>query len=279
MPGQQTDRSDQSNGFQEPQVNGLSPETDAERDGQKTAIRQEGWTNYRGNLSILSGFRAGLPSTTEPEDEADSTPIEDRDLRVELEIERGGPCVMDSIDGDITGVDVWLGNEECRVDVDVKKQNGGGNQTSTKQFTSPVCVHCPGAIFPKYGCIPRYLDVRTGSFVMETYLADTDAVSSLVNDLRDRCEQVKIRSLTSTEQQEYTQNCTIDLSPLTPKQREAVHTAQKLGYYEPCSKVELGEIADELGLSSSAVSQRLQRAEANILQQLSCECECWQESG
>lgn len=275
MSREQVDRSSQSGTIRERQRDEYNPE----RDSQKTAIRQEDWTNYRGSLAVLSGIRAGHPSTTDTKDEDESTPVEDRDLRVELEIVRGGPCVMDSIDGDIVGVDVWLSDEKCRVDVDVKKQTDGGNQTSTKQFTSPVCEHCPGAIFPRYGCIPRYLDVRTGSFVMETYLADSEAVSSLVNDLRDRCERVKIRSLTSTEQQEYTQNCTIDLSPLTPKQREAVHTAQELGYYEPCSKVELGEIADELGLSSSAISQRLQRAEANVLQQLSCDCECWQETG
>lgn len=288
MSGQPADRPGHSETSRERQREDPGPETDSRRNSQKRTIERAHWSTYCGHLSALPEMRAGSPSTTgsapevegdsAPQGEAGSTPIEDRDLRVELEIERGGPCVMDSIDGNIVGVDVWLSDEECRVDVDIQ-ENSDGNKASTKQFTSPVCEYCPGAIFPKYGCIPRYLDVETGAFAIETYLSGTDAVSSLVNDLRDRCERVKIRSLTSTEQHEYTQNCTIDLSPLTPKQREAVHTAQTMGYYEPCSKVQLGEVAAELGLSSSALSQRLQRAEANVLQQVSCECERREDSG
>jgi len=204
-----------------------------------------------------------------PEEQSDMT--EDRDLRVELEIDRGGPCGMDRIDGNIIGVDVMLAAGQCRVDIDVKEEND--QQGSTKQFTSNICEHCPGAVFQKYGCIPRFIEVGTGSFIMETYLPDSDAVSALVSDLRDRCSRVKIRSLTSTDQQNYTEPCTIDLTPLTPKQREAIDTAQQMGYYEPCSDVELGEVATELGISSSALSQRLQRGEANVIDQLSCQCD------
>lgn len=201
--------------------------------------------------------------------------IEDRDLRVELEIVRGGPCVMDEIDGDIVGVDVRLEQQQCRADIDVRERQSDGTSTSTKQFTSEVCEYCPGAVYPHYDCIPRYLEVRTGSFVLETYLADTDAVSSLVSELRERCERVTVRSITSTEHQTYAEKCSVDLTHLTPKQREAVHEAKELGYYDPDSRVELGEVAECLDISKSALSQRLQRAEANVLRQLDTECECW----
>lgn len=207
--------------------------------------------------------------------EVDATPIEDRNLRIELEIERGGPCVMDGIAGEVTSVDVRFEGPDCRVDLDHRKQTSDGPQMSTKQFSSNVCEHCPGVVFHRYGCIPRYLEVGDGWFTIETYVDTTETVTALVQDVRECCDRVMLRSITSTDQQEYAENCTIDLSSLTPKQREAVSLAKELGYYDPDSSVELDDIANEMGISSSALSQRLQRAKANVFRQLTTECDCW----
>lgn len=188
-------------------------------------------------------------------------------LRVELEIERGGSCVMDDVDGDIVDVEMRFANGRCRADL--KVQIDEGNQMTSKQFTSSICDHCTKDIFVDHDCIPRYLEVGDGSFLVETYLPDTATVSSMVSDLRERSDRVVLRSITSTADTEYPDPCTVDLTELTPKQRQAVDQAQQLGYYDPDSAVELCEVAEQLGLSSSALSQRLQRAEANLVQQLS----------
>ncbi|MEF8779996.1 MAG: helix-turn-helix domain-containing protein [Haloferacaceae archaeon] len=200
--------------------------------------------------------------------------IENRDLRVELEIERGGPCTMDELDGDIVDVNVRFAQDTCQCDVGVRQQTEVGNVTSTRHFKSDVCDHCPGIVFADHGCIPRYLRIGTGSFVMETYVSDTEAVASLVSDVRERCERVSVRAITSTEQTDQPENCTIDMSALTPKQREAVHRAKVAGYYDPDTKVPLEELAEDLEISKSALSQRLQRAEANVVRQLPSECSC-----
>ncbi|WP_128223676.1 helix-turn-helix domain-containing protein [Halobacteriaceae archaeon SHR40] len=201
--------------------------------------------------------------------------IESKSLRVELEIERGGACVIDEVTGDVVDVDVRFHDERCRVDLDLKDHNNGVATRSRKQFTSTVCDHCPGAVFSKYGCIPRYQRTGAGSFVVETYLSDTDALSGLVNDIRDRCARVTVLSITSTEGTAHPEHCSVDVSVLTPKQRQAVEEARKQGYYGQCSDTELGEVADSLGISPSALSQRLQRAEANVMGQLSLECGCF----
>ena len=191
---------------------------------------------------------------------------EENCLRVELEIERDGPCVMDDVEGDIVDVEIRFKAGQCRADLGI--QNGNGDQTITKGFTSAICDHCTKDIFVKHSCIPRYLEVGDGSFLVETYLPDTDTVSSMVSDLRERSDRVVLRSITSTADTEYPNHCTVDLSSLTPKQRQAVDEARRLGYYDPDSDVELGDVAEQLDISMSALSQRLQRAEANVFDQL-----------
>ena len=213
--------------------------------------------------------------TSEVEEELPA--MENRSLRVELEIERGGPCTMDHVDGNIVDVDVRFDEGDCQCDIGVQKRTESGEQTATKYFSNNICDHCPGIVFADHGCIPRYLRIGDGSFVMETYVQDTETVSSIVSDVRERCKRVVVRSITSTERLEYPETCTVDVSTLTPKQREAVHRAKQAGYYDPDTKVPLGELATEMGISKSALSQRLQRAEANVIRQLSCECDCWEK--
>lgn len=203
---------------------------------------------------------------------------EPRTVRVVLEITRGGPCVMDTIDGDILDAEVRFEDGRCRADIDVRERTETGSQEGTKQFSSSICSHCPRDIFSMYGCIPRYLSVEPGSFVVETYLTEDDSVSSFVADLSERCEDVSLRSLTRTDRTEYTEDCSVDLSQLTMKQRQAAHRAKELGYYDPDSDVGIDTVAEDLNISKSAASQRLTRATANVFRQLDCVCECWNAS-
>jgi predicted DNA binding protein len=55
---------------------------------------------------------------------------------------------------------------------------------------------------------------------------------------------------------------------LTPEQREALVLALQRGYFATPSEVGLGELADELGISKQAVSNRIRRGNEKILQPL-----------
>lgn len=58
---------------------------------------------------------------------------------------------------------------------------------------------------------------------------------------------------------------TIDLDVLTDKQRDTLELAISEGYYERPRETDLTTLADRLGLSKSAVSQRLRNAETNLV--------------
>lgn len=196
--------------------------------------------------------------------------LEDRNLQVVLEIERGGPCGLDCLDGDIVDIDVRFDEERCNVDATVR--DPADERVSTHHFKNDLCEHCPGEIFADHGCLPRYTEIVTGAFVVMTYVEDTETVASLVGEIREVSERVSVRSIVSTETSDFQEDSSIDLSALTRKQREAVYHAQQMGYYDSDSDVTLDQLADRVGISPSALSQRLQRAEANVLKQIPCDC-------
>ncbi|MFC7193766.1 helix-turn-helix domain-containing protein [Halosimplex aquaticum] len=57
---------------------------------------------------------------------------------------------------------------------------------------------------------------------------------------------------------------TLDLFEVTEKQREAVTKAVTAGYYESPRETSLGELADDLDISKSALTQRLNGVESKL---------------
>ncbi len=58
---------------------------------------------------------------------------------------------------------------------------------------------------------------------------------------------------------------TVNLDVLTEKQRETLELALSEGYYERPREADLTTLADQLGISKSAVSQRIRNAETNLI--------------
>lgn len=209
---------------------------------------------------------------------------ESRSTRVVLELEPDGDCFMDDLEGAIVDIEANYSDGICRCDVTVC---GGDDcdcgctrdcdcRTETDDedcevvhMTAPICECCPGVIFADYGCVPRILDRTADSFVMATYVSSVDVVSDLVAELRSVCTRVEVRSLVNTDACEGSaETREVDLSAVTEKQRQALALAVEAGYYDTPQTVSLDELADEFDISSSALSQRLARAEGTLLGQL-----------
>jgi hypothetical protein len=147
--------------------------------------------------------------------DAPSATVEDRDLRVVLEIERGGPCFIDDIDGDVLDVDVRVAGGTCHTEVTVcesctpdepaldapashdeprpdgrprtqdRPDDDAEDRVVTKYHTDDVCDHCPTAVFATYGCIPHFVRAEHRSFFVKAFLPNSAAVSNLVADLNE----------------------------------------------------------------------------------------------
>lgn len=210
---------------------------------------------------------------------------ESRGTRVVLELSPAGDCFMDHLDGAIVDVEADYVDGMCQCDVTVCGRDGdcgcGGYDCECEEgdsddgdcevlhVTRPICDCCPGVVFSEYGCVPRILERKDGSFVIATYVSSVDVVSDLVSELRGACSQVEVRSLVNTDACEGSaETREVDLSHLTAKQRDSLARAVAAGYYDTPQAASLEELAAEFGISSSALSQRLGRAEEAVLSQI-----------
>ncbi len=67
--------------------------------------------------------------------------------------------------------------------------------------------------------------------------------------------------------------CSIEVEPLTRKQLEAARIAVREGYYENPREARLTDLARHLGITESAVSQRLTTVERKLMVALAAACE------
>lgn len=193
----------------------------------------------------------------------------ERDVQVVLEMSPKGSCFMEHIEGDISDVEMHFPNGDCQCDVTVCRERETGQCVEVIHHSGKVCRNCPGIVFSKYDLVPHFIDRTAGKFVVRIYLPSDHRLSELVEDLRRVSHSVRVlRVLDIREDDVGSQTSEIDLSRLTDKQRKALERAIDGGYYESPPAVSLTELADEFGVSKSALSQRLARAERTVMGQL-----------
>jgi len=100
--------------------------------------------------------------------------------------------------------------------------------------------------------------------LVTTYVDDRETVRDVVGALREALDHVRLVRLAVVEGPEATEQVTFDLSALTPKQREGLELAVVRGLRQR-PNVELGDLAAEIEISKSALSQRLRAAQAKLV--------------
>lgn len=128
---------------------------------------------------------------------------------------------------------------------------------------SAVRTNCICPIFEEHDCIPQVKGVRDGSIIVVLTVPERDSLRDIIDDLRTVDATVSVDWLVDGSDTSSTTE--IDVSTITDKQQEAIEVAQELGYYDTPRQSELGDIADELGISESAASQRLNAAETKLV--------------
>ena len=182
----------------------------------------------------------------------------------EISIPDGSCCVLSNPDTRVENVHNQFYDGVCHAEVTVHDDEQ--NTDHVVHARNDIGEGCLCLAFNEVGCVPRIKSADDGVLLVETYLPDRSVISELVERLDEVADSVSLRRLTSRDTTDPLESTptTIDLSQLTTKQREAAMLAVSEGYYQTPRQTSLDELSNTLGISKSALSQRLNVVESKL---------------
>lgn len=115
------------------------------------------------------------------------------------------------------------------------------------------------------GCPVHEVEARNGTLYITFHVPDLDVLRSVLKGLRANFDGVSVRRLlgpdTNNGEQEFV---LVDRGVLTARQREVLHTAHELGYFDHPKGANAGEVAAALGITTSTFTEILSAAQRNL---------------
>ena len=224
----------------------------------------EAWSSLRGYVSQV--YTMSSPPARDTESSSEQ-------LRLRVEFELGIPedtsCpLFTSLSEDPQQVTIDHHDGTCFAEVELGDCPDEEDCT-TIRFRQPV-ANCSCPAFWKHGSFQRVLDIQIENSVTvsETYVPDRETLRELVSDIRETGRTVRIRKLTTIDDEEVPGFRVFDTSRLTRNEREMMEYAVEAGYYDRDRKVSLSDIAEVFGLTKQTCSERLGVAESKITKAL-----------
>ncbi|AEH36344.1 Bacterio-opsin activator HTH domain protein [Halopiger xanaduensis SH-6] len=156
-------------------------------------------------------------------------------------------------------------DDEFDVDADLESVFAYGS-SSVYRFQRELGRGCPCEIVEGFDC--PVVDVRTqGTALYLTFHApDMQGLQAIIGELQAKCENLDVQRLLQSQQDHAEQNLVfVDRSTLTDRQLEVLETAHRMGYFEHPKRANAGEVAEELGITSTTFTEHLAAAQTKLL--------------
>ena len=178
------------------------------------------------------------------------------------------PCPLPGLDGEVVDVRQHHTGDTCETDVTLQHRSETRHPDTTVVHTrrEPTAA-CPCTVLGDLGCVPSVTAVRDDRLHIEVYLPDRTTLCAVVDSLREVCASVSLQRLGRVEEtlpDGPSETVTVELTELTETQRETAVLAVDCGYYAQPRETSFAALAAELGVSKSALSQRLRAVEAKV---------------
>jgi hypothetical protein len=130
--------------------------------------------------------------------------------------------------------------------------------------TKPCGTGCPCERIEAAGCPTTSVGAADGRLVVAFYAPDRATVRRVIESIQADFD-VELRRLVASESGERSDPALVDRARLTPRQREVLETARRMGYFEYPRGATAESVATSLGISPSAFSETLRAAERAIV--------------
>ena len=199
-------------------------------------------------------------------------------IRAELAFENPEACTIAGLlDGDAEAASIsWSVapetgtiTEEFAVDgdheVDTASEVFSYGNRSIYRFQREHGGCCPCETVQEFDVPVR--DIRTveGSLHMAIHVEDMAELREIVVGVRSEFPDVQIVRLVHARESGDGDLVLVDRGELTTRQREVLETAHELGYFDHPKGANAGEVADELGITTSTFTEHLSAAQSKLL--------------
>lgn len=107
---------------------------------------------------------------------------------------------------------------------------------------------------------------REGSLHLVFHAPGMDQLKAVINTLKDRYDEVSVQRLIRSETDADDRELVfVDRSLLTDRQLECLETAHEMGYFDHPKGANAGEVASELGITTSTFTEHLAAAQSKLL--------------
>lgn len=112
-----------------------------------------------------------------------------------------------------------------------------------------------------YACPVVDARVRGGNLHVVFHVRDKERLRNVVDGLRETYESVSLRRVTKDDEDDGL----VYADDLTERQREALETAHRMGYFDHPKGANATEVADAMGIAASTFTEHLSAAQRKVL--------------
>ena len=190
-------------------------------------------------------------------------------LRALLEVEPadGANCALvDEVPNASTVTQTLSQRERCTVCL-ASAAVAEAEAAETKYLSTEITDQCVRRTIDQFECVSDLEAVEEGALVVSITVQNRTVLAAILDALEERGATVRLRRILDDDVFE-AGTVELDAMAITDKQRDAAELAVDRGYYETPRRATLADLADELEISKSAVSQRLNAAERTLVRKL-----------
>lgn len=206
-----------------------------------------------------------------PQPVPSSTDEADGHLRVTLSVTpstKAGCAVLGAgSSGSVSMHETLRPGDTCDDDCTCKAE-ATADDSEPRLLEGSVTGHCVCPVFHEHDCLASIEGFEGDTLTISVAVPNRKELLAVIAALRERDATVGIKRLSQSTVEAGRRVLELDADAITDKQRQAVRAAVEAGYYETPRETDLAELAEELGVSRSAVSQRLTAVESKLVEEL-----------